>query len=138
MEVSQKMIHVQQSIKDQEGQIQDTLNQIAQAEIIHLKTFSRLCYQDASDEQVILKWLKNDSNDWLLEIRKNQGIFTFCETYPTQVNYQTQIGPITFKIRTKQLMIVQEQDRFQIELEYDLSQAEEAFGSYHFQLKFND
>ncbi|WPJ91727.1 hypothetical protein R0V13_00975 [Facklamia hominis] len=35
-------------------------------------------------------------------------------------------------------MIVQEQDRFQIELEYDLSQAEEAVGSYHFQLKFND
>ncbi|WPJ90999.1 DUF1934 domain-containing protein [Facklamia hominis] len=97
MEVSQKMIHVQQSIKDQEGQIQDTLNQIAQAEIIHLKTFSRLCYQDASDEQVILKWLKNDSNDWLLEIRKNQGIFTFCETYPTQVNYQTQIGRLLLK-----------------------------------------
>ncbi|MBG9984275.1 DUF1934 domain-containing protein [Aerococcaceae bacterium DSM 111022] len=114
----------------------DTFHLEAESELIELKNYSRIAYQDEEENQVVLKWQQDGPDGPIyLEMRQPQYTMVFHPENNFKAHYPTPQGVWELEVETKALNIAQaSSDQIKIEIDYQITMNEDPIANYQFRL----
>lgn len=108
------------------------------AELIELRSYTKLTYQDAQKDLIELKWQYNPlSGQPTLIIKQSAYTLVFDPFQKTLTHYQTPQGLWQLEVETKHLSWEQVGDQQQVTVLYSTKLNEKPFGKYEYQLIYN-
>lgn len=134
MEQRTVQVVIQQVIDYHQTDLRDEWDLTAQGQLIHLKTYSRLTYEDREGIEIQLKWYGQAQGEGvILEIKQPGSTLVFNPNQNTYSSYLTPQGEWTLEVETQSLRI----EEGKIHLTYQIKTHDELLGNYQFRLQYH-
>lgn len=133
MEQRSVQVGIQQRIDYHQTDLKDEWELTTQGQLIHLKTYSRLTYEDREGLKIQLKWYESVQEEGvILEIKQPGSTLVFNPYKSTYSSYLTPQGEWTLEVITHSLSI----EDGKIHLAYQIKTHDDLLGNYQFRLQY--